>query len=43
MKNKAFKIVVALMAMVMSISSIVTGCGGEEKKVATDGSTSMKR
>ena len=43
MKNKAFKIVVALMALVMSISSIVTGCGGEEKKVATDGSTSMEK
>ena len=43
MKNKAFKIVVALMALVMSISSIVTGCGGEEKKVVTDGSTSMEK
>ena len=27
MRNKAFKIVVALMALVMSISSIVTGSG----------------
>ncbi len=43
MRNYALKIVVALLALTLSVSMMLTGCGGEEKKVATDGSTSMEK
>ena len=43
MRKNALKIAATLLALAVSVSTVLTGCGGEEKKVATDGSTSMEK
>ena len=43
MRKNAIKITVALMTLVLSVSSMFAGCGRVEKKVTTDGSTSMEK
>ena len=43
MRKNTLKIAAAAMALVMAVSMMLTGCGSAEKKVTTDGSTSMEK
>ncbi len=43
MRKGSFKIVMAVLALMLSVSMMMTGCATVEKKVATDGSTSMEK